>query len=403
MTLNSVSGKVTLFLGVFNGEKYLPTIIKQIESQTYQDFKLLIVDNSSTDNSFQLLLDWKKRFGERMNLLKNDSNLGGGGSMNRVLSEHLIDTEWFLMIHQDDHYLPDHVEVLAKAINDSPADVIAICTSMGTLSGNGNKVSGYPRGLWLVDDFSNVSSFLINLRFQTLSWPSSAFRVKEFSQCFRYWHSPAFSDTETTLYLCGYGEFRYIAKETMLYRENPMSESHVVNSLERVVVNSIGLNRVLTSVEFKTVLKNVRKNDRAKFYSELISSIEVRIPENNLRHFLQVVATEECCRAWDYEESVSTGALADVYSAVHAEFSAQLLYRTAELDSRQPTSDLKQALSELSGVRLNAVTPLASTNYSTLRSLMSILPLKIRMHLFRIYVRIRGLKQPNYYWNAFWR
>jgi glycosyltransferase involved in cell wall biosynthesis len=403
MSLRGNSVDITVFLGIYNGERYLNSMKDQIKSQTLQNFHLVVVDNASTDNSFQELSNWKREFGDRLTLYRNDENLGGGGSLSRALAGRYIETDWFATLHQDDHYLPNHLELIVKTISEAPDNVVAVCTGMGSMNENGSAQKSPPRASWLVSDTSKVASFLINLRFQTLSFPSSAFKTSTFFECFRYWHSPAFSDTETTLYLCAYGEFRYVLSETMKYRENSSSESHVVNSLEASISASISLSRVFTSREFRLILQMVEPSKRGKFFSELASSIELRIPNSPLAHFVKILATEECCRVWKYEESEATSALASCYFEIGSEFTSKLLYSVADREPLGAKPELQVALSELSLVKSVNLTSGISRPRSFLWSLSSNLPLNFRIKLFRIYTRLYAIKQPNHYWNAYWK
>ena len=395
--------KITVFLGIYNGEKYLQSLKDQIKSQTFQDFLLVVVDNASTDYSFEKLSAWESDFGDRLILHRNSQNLGGGGSLYKALSERYIKTEWFVTLHQDDFYLPNHLEAIAKTLKESPENVVAVCTGMGSMYESGRVKATPPRAAWLIDDTSSVSSFLINLRFQSLSYPSSAFKTEAFVECFRYWHSPAFLDTEITLNLCAYGEFRYVITETMRYRENSSSESHVVNSLEARISAAISLARVFTSQEFKSILRLVEPSRRATFFSELVSAIELRIPDSPLMHFVKILATEECSRAWEYQESSSTLALSSIYQELGSEFSSKLLAGLAGHKLEKTTPNLEEALSYLSRVRSLAISTGASKSRSTLWSLVSRLPLPIRIKLFRAYVKIYAIKEPTHYWNAYWK
>jgi hypothetical protein len=295
------------------------------------------------------------------------------------------------------------LEVIANTLREAPDTVVAVCTSMGSMDEIGRAQSSPPRAAWLLDRTSAVDSFLINLRFQTLSFPSSAFKTKSFADSFRYWHSPAFSDTETTLYLCGYGEFRYVLTETMQYRENSSSESHVVNSLEVCISASISLSRVFTSQEFRSILQLVEPLSRAKFFSELISSIESRIPNSPLTHFVKILAIEECSRVWSYQENSTNLALSGVYGGLGSQFSSKLLARLAENEPVKASSELEEALLDLSRVKSLETLTSASKSRSKLWSLVSHLPLPIRIKLFRVYVRTYAIKDPNHYWNANWR
>lgn len=54
--------KVTIVIPNYNGRRLLENCLKTLENQTYTDFKVLIIDNGSTDGSkglYQILWIWK--------------------------------------------------------------------------------------------------------------------------------------------------------------------------------------------------------------------------------------------------------------------------------------------------------------------------------------------------------
>jgi hypothetical protein len=260
-----------------------------------------------------------------------------------------------------------------------------------------------PRASWLVDDYSTPDSFLINLRTQTLSFPTTAFKTKEFSRCFRFWHSPTFSDTETTVLLCGHGEFRYNPQETMRYRENPQSESHIINSVEALLGATVSLSRVFTSEEFRTVLSKVDLSQRGLFFDELMSSIEIRLRESSLLYLVKVLASESCANTWGYKESRSSSLLSEFYEAMNSRFTQTLLSNLSGEPVPEPTRGLSEELRILSGDLSQEVFNQHSRKKSQLNSIFGKLPLKLRIPIFRAYVRLFAIKQPNHYWNAFWK
>jgi glycosyltransferase involved in cell wall biosynthesis len=399
----SQTQKLTVFIGIYNGEKYLESLQKQLLSQTYQDFHLVVIDNSSTDNSWEALASWPVIFGEKLVLHRNDKNLGSGGSLVKALNSGLISTKWFTTMHQDDDYFARHIEKLVETIQSSPDDVVAVCTGMASMDENSQSLPTPPRASWLVDDYSTPNSFLINLRTQTLSFPTTAFRTEEFSQCFRFWHSPTFSDTETTLLLCGHGEFRYNPQETMRYRENPQSESHVINSVEALLGATVSLSRVFTSEEFRTVLSKVDLSQRGLFFDELMSSIEIRLRESSLLYLVKVLASEACANAWEYKESQPSVLLSEFYEAVNSRFTQTLLSNLSGEPVPEPKRGLSEELRILSGDLSQEVFSKHSRRKTRLNSMFSKFPLVFRIRIFRAYVRLFAIKQPNHYWNAFWK
>ena len=52
---------VSVILPVFNGEKYLAASIESILNQTYENFEFIIINDSSTDKSLQIIEKYKKQ------------------------------------------------------------------------------------------------------------------------------------------------------------------------------------------------------------------------------------------------------------------------------------------------------------------------------------------------------
>lgn len=83
--MTSFSSSVTIVLPVHNGEhKHLDETIESILGQSYKDFELLIVEDGSTDNTFNLLSAWLSK-DKRIKVLKNEMNQGIIRSLNRAL------------------------------------------------------------------------------------------------------------------------------------------------------------------------------------------------------------------------------------------------------------------------------------------------------------------------------
>jgi glycosyltransferase involved in cell wall biosynthesis len=399
-----VTTKLTVFLGIFNGSRYLDSLKKQLQEQTNSEFNLLVVDNCSSDNSWEKLQSWENEFGPALTLFRNDENLGAGGSLENVISKGLISTPWFAMMHQDDYYKSNHFETLIDEINRADADVVGICTLMASMDNEGEVKPTPPRAAWLIDDNSQINSFLINLRLQAFSFPTAVVRTEDFKNSFAHWHSPSFSDTETTLNLLTKGRLKYIKSETIQYRENPESESHVINSFESTIGASLGLTRVFTSSGFRGLLKQVPTTNRGKFYLGLISGIENRVPQSSLREYVKTLATEECCYAWGYSEFESNQHLAEVYSSLGSNFTSSMLAGRIKIEVPEVNSELEMNLRSLSnrfGIPTFGRTMIAKKS-KRIRKLLTKIPLKIRIKLFKVYVHLRSIKQPDYYWNIFW-
>jgi glycosyltransferase involved in cell wall biosynthesis len=400
-----MSQLLTVYLGIYNGSTYLDSLKNQLKNQSVKDFKLVVVDNCSQDSSWQQLQEWEEEFGEAITLYKNEQNLGSGGSLEHALRKSLISTPWFAMMHQDDFYLPVHIEVLTEAIKGGSPNTVGVCTAMGSMDNNGVTRPSPPRAQWLIEDSSQVNSFLINLRLQAFSFPTAAVKTNAFIESFAHWHSPSFSDTETTLNLITRGELKYVKKETIKYRENPDSESHVVNSFESTIGASLGLTRIFTSTGFRDLLKKIEIDLRYRFFVELMSGIDNRVTESSMAHHLKILATEECCYAWDYSELASNSYLASIYATLGSSFTTTLLAEKSGISTPLSDQTLEKSLRSFSNQLGNATFGRSTikSKKNILLRISSTLPLPARMYLFKVYVKFRAIKQPNYYWNVYWK
>lgn len=74
--------KITVLLSVYNDEKYIGEAIDSILSQTFKDFELLIIDDSSTDRTIDIIGNYKD---PRIRLIINKKNIDISRSLNKGL------------------------------------------------------------------------------------------------------------------------------------------------------------------------------------------------------------------------------------------------------------------------------------------------------------------------------
>lgn len=316
---------LTVYVGIYNGQQYLPEIKKFLGNSYWDGFNLVIVDNASDDESWNELKQWASFLKMPYKLVRNSINLGGGGSF--YLNKDLLNSEWVTFIHQDDIYFSNHLYELSKAAKFSKPDVIAISTEMGSMDNDGKLRYSTPRPIWLLKDKSPISYFLSNLKTHMVPWGASIFRTKEFLSVDLAWHSTAFPDTEMLLKMCALGEFVNLPIQTMLYRENPISESHGLGNSEKEIAAVAALSRVFSSEQFKNLAQQVSILRREEFLSEIKNGIGIRIHDTNLAKIVELIVEESLLIAWKYSEPN----LIESVSAKYADFGAE---RVTELFDR---------------------------------------------------------------------
>jgi len=76
--------KISIVTPVFNGEDFLPFTAESIFNQTYTNWEWIIVDDCSTDNSWQLIENYIKK-DNRVVGIRNETNLKAGLSRNKAI------------------------------------------------------------------------------------------------------------------------------------------------------------------------------------------------------------------------------------------------------------------------------------------------------------------------------
>lgn len=106
---------VSVILCTYNGGKYIKKQIDSILNQTYPNIELVIVDDCSTDSTFEILTDYTQQSGN-IKLYKNQETLGFNLNFNKAIR---LGTGDFIAISdQDDIWLQHKIDHLMSNIGD---------------------------------------------------------------------------------------------------------------------------------------------------------------------------------------------------------------------------------------------------------------------------------------------
>lgn len=77
--------KISVIMGIYNCADTLPDAINSILNQTVTDWELILCDDGSQDETYQVALSYRNRWPGKIVLLKNETNLGLNATLNRCL------------------------------------------------------------------------------------------------------------------------------------------------------------------------------------------------------------------------------------------------------------------------------------------------------------------------------
>jgi glycosyltransferase involved in cell wall biosynthesis len=113
---------VTVLMSVYNSEKYLREAIDSILAQTFNHFEFLIVNDCSSDSSFELMKSYND---SRIRIIKNPTNIGLTRSLNIGISN--AKGEYIVRMDADDISCHNRLELLVQYMDNNPD--VGICGS----------------------------------------------------------------------------------------------------------------------------------------------------------------------------------------------------------------------------------------------------------------------------------
>lgn len=111
--------RVSVIVPVFNTEKYLRRCIASIASQTFREFEVIIVDDGSTDNSFELCMALTASY-DNMHVVRKPN---GGLSSARLFGLNNSKGDFVVFVDSDDYLAADYLSTLYDAISTHSADI----------------------------------------------------------------------------------------------------------------------------------------------------------------------------------------------------------------------------------------------------------------------------------------
>lgn len=114
--------KVEIFMSTYNRAYLVKEAIDSVLAQTFKDWKFIIIDDCSHDDTWTTLQKYKSN---KVTLIRNETNLTSGPSKNC----HMLTSKakYLAVIDDDDKWEPEYLDILVKALDKNPDCDIAYC------------------------------------------------------------------------------------------------------------------------------------------------------------------------------------------------------------------------------------------------------------------------------------
>jgi len=90
---------ITVIMPAYNSERTIAASIESVFSQTYVGWRLIVVDDCSSDATASIAAEFARR-DARVRVIRNETNLGVSASRNKAIA--LAESEWIAFLDSDD-------------------------------------------------------------------------------------------------------------------------------------------------------------------------------------------------------------------------------------------------------------------------------------------------------------
>lgn len=113
--------KITIIIPVYNSEKYIGRCLDSVISQSYTDFKILVVNDGSKDNSQQIINEYKSKYPEKIISIEQE-NKGVAVTRNESIKKAM--GKYIMFIDNDDFIDKDYIKTYISTIEKGDYDAV---------------------------------------------------------------------------------------------------------------------------------------------------------------------------------------------------------------------------------------------------------------------------------------
>lgn len=247
---------VEILMATYNGEKYIREQLDSIMKQSYQDFRVLIRDDGSSDRTVDIVREYESLCQGKIKLIFDNNQCGSSVSNFFQLIKY-AEADYIMFSDQDDYWLSEKVKITFNRMQEIEKRV------------------GTERPILVFADYKAVDSELKDLNFKAKNNQVSACKTdfchllvqnyvtgcltmlnkSLYRKLGTYCQSILMHDWWAALYASAVGEISHIEETVMLYRQ------HGDNCVGVVDVRSINYIK-------NKILNNNTKNSKYKYWEQ---------------------------------------------------------------------------------------------------------------------------------------
>lgn len=111
---------IAIIIPAYNREKTIIRALESVMGQTYQDFRVIVVDDGSTDGTLRVVDNYAKHYSpNKIFVYPLSENVGVGRALNAG-AEMIFNDNWLARLDSDDEYTPHYLETRMEIVKQFP-------------------------------------------------------------------------------------------------------------------------------------------------------------------------------------------------------------------------------------------------------------------------------------------
>ena len=269
---------ITVIVPTYNVEKYIDECLTSILDQTYENIEIIVVDDCSSDNTFEIIKKYQNK-DSRIKILRNEVNKGVSYSRNVGLDN--MNGKYVCFVDGDDIIDKYQIEYLYRLIKTNLCKMAYI----GGISFHDNNISKDFHNKF-VHEFMNIDKFFEMFILNKVSCAATRYLylVDEIRKCDISFREGTFEDYKFNfdyinhLFFIGETKIGYCKNKTYFYRKHPGSIT--AKGTNYSLVNVIDIYnqtlRLLNNKKYKKMYKLAMHKSASNFIYELYDTTKKR-------------------------------------------------------------------------------------------------------------------------------
>lgn len=236
--------EIDILMAAYNGGRFIAEQIDSILAQTFQDFRLLIRDDGSSDNTPAIIEDYAQKYPDKIEIVHDDVVCKSPAKNFMELLKHAR-ADYVMFCDQDDYWLPYKLQVtiwhMKRTEHANPNKPVLVCSGMKLVDSELHSMGS----IYLVDIPEKRYSFRELLPSNCSAGCTQMMNrimyqdLGEWRECIRL------HDWWTMLYASAFGVIEHIPAVLMLYRQH---ENNVIGAHTNKYKNDTGMKKLLGSL-----------------------------------------------------------------------------------------------------------------------------------------------------------